>query len=107
MLIETVGVGQLHDVDGRSVSEAMDDLFEREPGLRNHIVDESGAIRPHVSIFVDGVQADLGTDVGDDSEIRVLHAVSGGSGTSTLEIGQTRKHSSSKRDQPKPQSTSP
>jgi hypothetical protein len=54
------------------------ELFRREPGVRNHIVDESGAIRPHVSVFVDGVQAGLDTPVRPDSQVRVLQAVSGG-----------------------------
>ncbi|MFZ0012765.1 MAG: MoaD/ThiS family protein [Acidimicrobiia bacterium] len=65
-------------VDGDTVESSLSDLFRREPGLRNHLLDESGAIRPHVSIFVDGSQAALDTDVRDGSEIRVLHAVSGG-----------------------------
>jgi hypothetical protein len=66
-------------VDGDTVESSLIDLFQREPGLRNHLLDESGAIRPHVSIFVDGSQAELDTDVRAGSEIRVLHAVSGGS----------------------------
>lgn len=68
-----------HDVMGANVSEALNDLFAQKPGLGNHILDETGAIRPHVSVFVDGTQADLVTEVREDSEIRILHAVSGGS----------------------------
>jgi len=78
MLSETVNVGQSHSVAGDSVANALEDLFVRVPGLRNHVLDDSGEIRPHVSIFVDGVQADLGTDLSEDSEVRILHAVSGG-----------------------------
>lgn len=78
MLAETVDVGHDHDVEGETVAAALEDLFSRFPGLRNHIVDETGRIRPHVSVFVDGVQADLPTGVPEGSEIRVLHAVSGG-----------------------------
>ncbi len=79
MLSETVGTEPAHDVTGDTVRAALASLFEQVPGLRNHIVDESGSVRPHVSVFVDGYQADLDTGVAEGSEIRVLHAVSGGS----------------------------
>lgn len=79
MLTETVKTDATHEVDGTTVEGALADLFARVPGLRNHIVDETGSVRPHVSVFVDGVQADLDTALPQGSEIRVLHAVSGGS----------------------------
>lgn len=78
MLWETINTEPVHEVEGATVAEALDDLFVRVPGLRGHIVEETGAVRPHVSIFVDGLQADLDTGVGDGSELRILHAVSGG-----------------------------
>lgn len=78
MLSETLRVGPAHTVSGDRVAFALDDLFATVPGLRNHVLDESGAIRPHVSVFVDGVQADMDTSLDGDSEIRILHAVSGG-----------------------------
>ncbi|MDX1469090.1 MAG: hypothetical protein R3258_07090, partial [Acidimicrobiia bacterium] len=62
-------------VEGSNVAEALDSLFGQKPGLRNHILDEAGAIRPHVSVFVDGVQADLADDVGERTDIRILQAV--------------------------------
>lgn len=67
------------EVEGSTVRDALADLFEKEPGLRSHLVDEQGEIRPHVSVFVDGVQGSLGTTVGHRASIRILHAVSGGS----------------------------
>lgn len=79
MLSETVKTDVVHDVAGATVEEALTDLFAKVPGLRHHICEETGAIRPHVSVFVDGFQADLGTGLADGSEVRVLHAVSGGS----------------------------
>lgn len=78
LLSETAGVEPVHAVAGDTVREALDDLFARHPGLSNHIVDETRQIRPHVSVFVDGEQADMETGVRPGSEIRVLHAVSGG-----------------------------
>lgn len=78
MLTDAVKTGLIHEVPANTVGEALDDLFQREPGLRSHLVDETGIIRPHVSIFVDGSQASLDTPVTEASSIRVLHAVSGG-----------------------------
>lgn len=65
-------------VEGGDVKGALADLFTSRPGLRNHILEEDGQIRPHVSVFVDAVQADLETEVRDGAEIRIIHAVSGG-----------------------------
>jgi molybdopterin converting factor small subunit len=68
----------VHELDGEVVADVFDALFSTLPGLRNHILDEKGAIRPHVSVFVDGTQSDLDTPVAPDSEVYVLQAVSGG-----------------------------
>lgn len=78
LLSETVRVEPVQDVSGATVQDVLDDLLARVPGLRGHILDETAAIRPHVSVFVDGERAELVTDVGPTSEIRVLQAVSGG-----------------------------
>jgi hypothetical protein len=78
MLSDAVNGPVSMPVAGDTVAAALADLFQQKPGLRHHILDDSGAIRPHVSVFVDGRQADLGDGVDDRSQIRVLHAVSGG-----------------------------
>lgn len=77
-LADAVNIDQAHEIEGSTVEEAFGLLFERLPGLRNHVLDETGAIRPHVAVFVDGLQADLGSALEESSEIRVIHAVSGG-----------------------------
>ena len=79
MLSEAANTTVRHQVDGATVGAALADLFAQQPGLRNHVLDESGSIRPHVSVFVDGAHADLSARVDAGSEIRILHAVSGGS----------------------------
>ena len=43
------------DVAGQSVREAFDALFASEPQLRGYVVDELGAVRHHVVVFLDGV----------------------------------------------------
>lgn len=78
LLTESVKAGLVHQVEGTTLQEALDDLFRVEPGVRSHLLDEQGRIRPHVSVFVDGQQASLETPVHASSEVRVLQAVSGG-----------------------------
>lgn len=78
MLADAANVETRHRVDGDTVGEAFEDLFLTKPGLRNHVVDETGSIRPHVSVFVDGLQSDLDTPVPNEAEIRIINAVSGG-----------------------------
>jgi molybdopterin converting factor small subunit len=78
LLAEIANTGPSHQVTGSTAGEALDDLFSRLPGLRNHVLDEKGNLRPHVSLFADGEQADLERAIGSDTVIRILHAVSGG-----------------------------
>jgi hypothetical protein len=78
VLTETAGSKQRHEVDGDTLGEVFTNLFAAEPGLRNHLLDEEGRIRPHVLVFVDAARADLYTLVGANAEVQVLQAVSGG-----------------------------
>lgn len=69
-------------VDGSTVSEALSAVFSANPRLRGYVVDERGALRKHMSIFVDGNlivdRRTLSDVVGPDSEIYVMQALSGG-----------------------------
>lgn len=69
-------------VAGATVGEALARVFEHSPKLRGYVVDEQGAVRKHMNVFVDGVQihdrATLGDPVDPDSEIYVIQALSGG-----------------------------
>jgi molybdopterin converting factor small subunit len=67
-----------HLVVGDTVETVLESLFGQHPGLRNHLLEDTGGIRPHVSVFVDGRQADLTTPVAEGAEVFVLQAVSGG-----------------------------
>ena len=65
-----------------TVSEALTALWREYPGLRDRIVDEQGAVRQHINIFV-GEEAirfadGLATRVPADAEILIVPAVSGG-----------------------------
>lgn len=78
VLTHAVTTGARHEAEGGTLGEVLESLFAGEPGLRNHLLDEAGSIRPHVLIFVDSAKADLATPVGPDSQVQVLQAVSGG-----------------------------
>ena len=67
---------------GNTVREVLDVVFEQIPLLRGYVVDETGRLRKHMSIFVDGEllsdRKSLGDAVGESSEIYVMQALSGG-----------------------------
>ena len=55
---------------------ALDRAF---PGLRFRIIDEQGHIRPHIKLFVDGMQArDLAAPLPPAATLLIVGALSGG-----------------------------
>jgi sulfur-carrier protein len=68
-------------VDGTSVGEALDALYERYDGLRDRIT-ENGELRRFVNVYVSGEDIRFGngleTPVSDGDEITILPAVAGG-----------------------------
>ena len=67
------------EADGASVAELLADLDRRYPGLRFRVVDEQDAIRPHIKIFVNRVQArSIATPLGPSDEVLMVAALSGG-----------------------------
>ncbi len=67
---------------GSAVGEALDDVFRSHPRLKSYVLDEQGALRQHVCIFLDGTrlanEAALAAPVTAASEIYVMQALSGG-----------------------------
>jgi len=65
-----------------TVAEALAALWKEYPGLRDRIVDEQGAVRQHINIFVCDeairVADGLSTKVPADTEVLIVPAVSGG-----------------------------
>lgn len=62
-----------------TLADALADLDVRYPGLKFRIVDEQGAIRPHIKIFLDGELArDLRTTTPAAGELMIVGALSGG-----------------------------
>lgn len=69
-------------VEGQTVSEALTRVFRDNPGLRSYVLDDQGRLRTHVVIYVDGRPVRdrnaLADAVGENAEIHVMQALSGG-----------------------------
>ncbi len=69
-------------VSGETVSEALEAVFQGNPRARGYVLDEQGAVRPHMVVFVDGRQVKdrqhLSDPVKSNAEIYVAQALSGG-----------------------------
>lgn len=70
------------EVAGASVGEVLDGVFALHPNLRGYVVDEQGAVRHHVAVFVDGDairdKRHLTQALGEHAEVYVMQALSGG-----------------------------
>src|SRR5437868_14733496 len=70
------------DIDARTLGEALETVFGEQPRLRGYIVDDQGALRKHLSVFIDGQpvrdRQHLSDALGDASRVYVVQALSGG-----------------------------
>jgi sulfur-carrier protein len=69
-------------VEGATVAAALGVVFEGHPKLRGYVLDDQGAVRRHVVIFVNGEplrdRAALSDPVQPRDEIYVFQALTGG-----------------------------
>lgn len=69
-------------VAGGTVRECLDAVFVLHPALRGYVLDDQGALRQHVVVFLDGAAVrDRRTQsdpVSEQSELIVMQALSGG-----------------------------
>lgn len=69
-------------VAGSTVAEALDCVFDGNPTLRGYVLDDQGALRKNMVIFVDGEalkdRRTLGDRLDDDAEVFVMQALTGG-----------------------------
>jgi len=67
------------EAHGATVAELLDDLDARFPGIRFRMVDEQGALRPHLRIFVNRERVPaLDQPLAPDDRVQILQALSGG-----------------------------
>jgi len=69
-------------LEGKTVGEALQALFELCPGVRDRVLSEDGRIRQHVNVFVGDESVrflgGLDAEVPGGTRITILPAVSGG-----------------------------
>ena len=69
-------------VDGNSVAEALRHVFNTYPKLESYVLDDQGALRRHMLIFINGQavrdRQTLSDAVPDAGEVYVMQALSGG-----------------------------
>ena len=69
-------------LDGATVQEVLDGLFERFEELRARIADDDGSLRRFVNVYLAGEDIrfldGLATPVADGAELTILPAVAGG-----------------------------
>lgn len=69
-------------VDAITVREALERVFTLNPRARGYVLDDQGALRRHMTVFVDGEQIQdrqrLSDPITADSRVHVFQALSGG-----------------------------
>jgi len=67
------------EAEGTTIEELLADLDRRYPGIRFRMIDEQGAIRPHIRIFVNRERCvGLDTALEPADAVQILQALSGG-----------------------------
>ncbi|MCB9899409.1 MAG: MoaD/ThiS family protein [Planctomycetes bacterium] len=70
------------EVAGATVREALEAVFVGNPRARGYVLDDQGALRKHMVVFVDGQQirdrVGLSDAVSPSARIHVMQALSGG-----------------------------
>jgi sulfur-carrier protein len=70
------------DVGAATIGQALDGAFRAAPALRAYVLDEQGAIRKHVAVFVNGEMLPRATalvrELGAADRVMVIQALTGG-----------------------------
>jgi sulfur-carrier protein len=72
------GLPRRLDVDAGTVDEAIADLEDRWPGLRDRLCEPGPRLRTHIHVYVDRERATLDTPLEPRSRLDVIAAISGG-----------------------------
>ena len=69
-------------VDGATLRAALDDAFRSAPAMRGYVLDEQGAVRKHVAVFVNArmieSRARLDVPLSPGDKVMVIQALTGG-----------------------------
>lgn len=68
--------------DGGTLAELLDSLESNHPGIRNRVLDDTGALRRFVNVYVGEedvrFSGGLDTEVADGAKVSIIPAVAGG-----------------------------
>ena len=82
-LREATGGKTKLEASAGTLAEIISDIDRRHPGFRSRILDDSGAIRTYVNVYIGDNDArshgGTGATVPDGSEVMVIPAMAGGS----------------------------
>ena len=77
------------DVNGKSLTEVMDELFSKYPDIKTHLMADDENLRIFVNIFINGEnirqKEGLSTQVDDGADIRIIPSIAGGTSELTQE----------------------
>ena len=69
-------------VDAATLRAALDAAFAAAPAMRGYVLDEQGAVRKHVAVFINGEmlasRSELARGLAPDDRIQVIQALTGG-----------------------------
>ena len=81
-LRDAVGGDNKLSASGATLAEVFADIERRHPGFRSRVLDESGAIRAYVNVYIGEddarTQGGTGARVPDGAEVMVIPAMAGG-----------------------------
>ena len=77
-LSELAGGKRELELEGATVGEVLQALERAHPDVKGWILDEHGAIREHINVFVNKDYGREDTSVGAQDRLHVLPAISGG-----------------------------
>ena len=72
------GLPRRLDLSAATVSELLETLDQRWPGLRDRLCEPGPTLRSHIHVYVDGERAGLDTAIRPESRVDVITAISGG-----------------------------
>lgn len=67
-----------HELEGSTVVELLRALERRHPEMEGWILDERGAVRRHINVFVNGERGEAASVVQSGDRVEVLPAITGG-----------------------------
>jgi sulfur-carrier protein len=72
------GLPRRIDLGATSVDDAIGELEERWPGVRDRLCEPGPVLRMHIHVYVDRVRASLDTPIDAGSRVDIVAAISGG-----------------------------